>query len=167
MPKSNLCLIGLSKQFTDEICKELSVRLDMFYANVEQILEYELQDMQRMEELCGKEYLLKEEKSIIKRVATYENTVVNINYSNLNNETNLNYIKSNCLLIYLKLEKDRYRREQDKENLTKNEKLINLDLYKDRDFICKNISDLTILCGELTKEEIINIILEKVIQYYS
>ena len=44
MPKSNICVIGLSKLFADEVCKQLSVRLDMFYANVQDILEYELVD---------------------------------------------------------------------------------------------------------------------------
>lgn len=164
--KTNLCFIGLAKQFTDNICKKLSAKFELYYANVEDLIEFELLDIAKMEEICGKEYLLREEHSIISRICTYDNTLINIDYKNLNNETNLNTIKEKCLLIYLRMSKEKFKQEQEKENLTLNQRLIENDLFDDRDFICKNISDMTINCTDLTEEQLINVIRDEVLNYF-
>ena len=78
MSKTNLCIIGLSNQFTNDVCKQLAIKMDMFYANIEDIFAYELMDIGKVEAVCGVDYLLKEEKSIIKRVCGYDNTLINI-----------------------------------------------------------------------------------------
>ena len=166
MPKSNICVIGLSNGFTDQVSKQLSIRLDMFYANVQQILEYELIDLMRIEEICGKEYLLKEEISIIRRICSYENTIINIEYANLNNETILNFVRENCLIIYLKLSDERFLEEQDKEELSANTKGLNLELLHERDAICTKISDIVLDCKENDIDDIIEDFIEKIVHYY-
>ena len=166
MSKTNLCFIGLAKNFTDIVCKQLSAQLDMFYANVQEIIEFELLDIPSVEEKCGREYLLKEEMKIINRISCYENTLINIEYSNLNNETNLKTIKEHCLLVYLRLDSDRFEKELIKDNLTKNQTLLQQDLFQDRDFICKNISDMYINCTDLKVNDLIRFIMEQIIKYY-
>ena len=37
MSKSNICVYGLAKQFTDNVGKELAKKLDIYYANFEKI----------------------------------------------------------------------------------------------------------------------------------
>ncbi len=164
--KTNLCFIGLAKKFTDNLCRKLSATFELFYANVEDLIEFELIDIAKMEEVCGKEYLLKEEHSVINRICTYDNTLINIDYKNLNNESNLNTIKDRCLLIYFHLDKERFKKEQEKEDLTLNQKVIENDLFDDRDFICKNIADMTINCTDLSDEEIINVVRDEVLKYF-
>ena len=61
MSKKNICLYGLAKQFTDEVGKELSKKLDLYYANFEKIFEFEMIDLERLEDICGKDYLIKKE----------------------------------------------------------------------------------------------------------
>ena len=167
MSKSNICIVGLSKQFIDEVCRQLSNKLDMFYANVQEIIEFELMDLAKVEEICGVEYLLKEEKSIIRRVCTYENTLINIEYSSLNNESTLDIVKHNCLLIYLRLDSNRFIAEQNREALSDNIKLINQDVFSDRDFICNKVADLTIDCLNLRGQELETMIIEQILKYYS
>lgn len=167
MPKSNLCVIGLAKMFTDDICKQLSVRMDMFYANIQQILEYELIDALKVESICGKEYLLKEEISIIKRICGYENTLINIEFANLNNETTLQNVKNNCLVVYLKLPQERYAKEQSKEVQSFSIAQLNMDLFDERDTICSNLSDVIIDCKDNSVDVIIEDLIEQIIWYYS
>ena len=108
MPKANICLIGLSNQFVDQFGLGLSKKLDMFYANVQKIIEFELLDMHKMEEVCGKDYLEKKETSIIKRICTYENTILNVEYQLLNSDINFEILKNACIIVYLKIDKNRY-----------------------------------------------------------
>lgn len=167
MPKSNICIIGLSKLLTDEVCRELSLSLEMFYANVDELLEYEIMDKIKMEELCGREYLLKEETSIINRVCTFDNTIINLNYSNLLNESVKNSIKDTSLVVYLCLSKDRFIREMDRDKIGYEAKILNLDLFSDRNYICKTLSDINILCGDLDVVEIMKLVENEILKLYA
>lgn len=166
MPKANICLIGLSNHFVDKYAFELSKKLDMFYANTSQIIQFELFDLNKMEEVCGKEYLEKKETSIIKRVCKFENTVLNVEYHLLNNQSNYNIIKENCLIIYLKLNLNRYKKEIEKENLSEGSNILNIDLFNDRDFICSNNADIVVDCKHLQDDELIDSIMKNLLDYY-
>lgn len=166
MAKTNLCIVGLTKLFTDEVCKELASSLGMFYANVDDLLEYELGDRNKIEEVCGKEYLVKEELSVIRRACSFDDTVINIDYANLNNETALGYVKSSSLIVYLRLTKDRFKAELDREGQSFNQRVIASDLFDDRDFICGRLADISVICkGEM--KDILNKINEKILEFYA
>lgn len=167
MAMTNICIVGLTKLFTDEVCKELSSSLEMFYANVDDLLEYELQDKLRVEEVCGKEYLIKEELSVIRRVCSFDNTVINIDYVNLNNDTALEYVKNSSVLIYLQLTRDRFSKELDKEELSFNQRIIGGDLFEDRDFICTKLADIVVPVEDSNCEETLSKINELILKYYS
>ena len=167
MSKTNLCIIGLSKLFTDNVCKQLSTKMDMFYANVEEIFAYELMDLAKIEEVCGLEYLQKEEKSIIKRVCSYDNTLINIDYALLNNDDLCKIVKDNCLLIYLGLSIDGFVQEQKNELISESLISINKEVFEDRDYLCKNISDIIIDCKDLSFEEIVSQLLVRILEYYT
>jgi len=167
MSKTNLCIIGLSKQFTDNVCKQLANKMEMFYANIEEIFAYDLMDVGRIEEVCGVDYLFKEEKSIIRRVCGYDNTLINIDYALLNNDDILNHIKTKCLLVYLSLDRKRFIQEQKKEMISSNLISINNEVFDDRNFLCNRISDIKIDCDELDDDSIVNRTIETILNYYS
>lgn len=166
MPKANICLIGLSNQFVDQFGLDLSKKLEMYYANVAKIIEFELFDMNKMEELCGKDYLERKESSILKRICTYEDTILNVEYTLLNNDENYTYLKNSCVIVYLKLSKNRYKKIQDNENLSDCVKMINLDLFDDRNFICEKKSDMVIDCSELSGKDLLDKFLEEIVKFY-
>lgn len=166
MPKANICLIGLSNQFVDQFGLDLSKKLEMYYANVAKIIEFELFDMNKMEELCGKDYLERKESSILKRICTYEDTILNVEYTLLNNDENYTYLKNSCVIVYLKLSKNRYKKIQDNENLSDCVKMINLDLFDDRNFICEKKSDMVVDCSELSGKDLLDKFLEEIVKFY-
>lgn len=166
MPKANICLVGLSSQFVDKNALELSKKLDMFYANASEIIQFELFDISRMEEMCGKDYLERKETAVLKRICTYENTIINIEYQLLNTETNYKFIKENCLIIYLKLSLNRYKKEILEERMSDSAKSLNIDLFKDRDFICSKKADIVVDCKDIEGEELLGLIMQKLLGYY-
>jgi len=165
MPKVNVCVVGLAKDFTDKVCIELSELLELYYANVEKILEFELFDHENIEKVCGKDYLQKEQNSIIKRLCTYEDTLINLNYYNLNNDEILNNIKENCLLIYLQVSLDKFNDAIDA--LDENNHIIDKALFIDRDRICKSEADIVIDCKDLAVTDVVKLISDNIISYYS
>ena len=166
MSKLNICLYGLAKQFTDDIGSELSTKLDIYYANFDKIFEFEMIDLDRLEQVCGKEYFTKKETSVLKRLCTYENTLINIDYSLLNNENNLKYLKDSCLLIYIKLNISRFKKEIVNDNLSNGKISMNIDLFKDRDIICENNADIVVDCKDLNKKDIVEAIIVEILNYF-
>lgn len=166
MSKANICLIGLSNQFVDKNALLLSKKLDMFYANASEIIQFELFDIKKMEETCGKEYLEKKESSIIRRICSYENTIVNIEYFYLNSDVNYKFISDNCLIIYLRLNQKQYIEEIKKEDLSKSAMSLNIDLYQDRDFVCSKKADIVVECNVCSEKELMDVILQKMLVYY-
>ena len=167
MSKTNLCIIGLSKQFTDNICKQLAIKMEMFYANIEEIFAYDLMDVGKIEEICGIDYLFNEEKSIIRRVCSYENTLINIDYAMLNKDEILELVAPKCLIIYLALDQNRFVIEQKNEMLSDNLIAINNEVFGDRDFLCKRICDICIDCGNFSNENIVDYTIQKILEFYS
>lgn len=167
MSKTNVCVVGLSKQFTDNLCQELANKLDMFYANINKLFEYELTDLSKVEELCGIEFLIKEEVSIIKRTCTYDNTLICIEYPLLNNNEILKIVKDNCLLIYLGTTQENFNNELDRIEENNSIKIIEKDAFEDRDFLCRKMADLVVDCEDLQMDLLINRIIEKIVEYYS
>lgn len=143
MSAINLCVVGIANKFTDDLCNRLSIYLDMYYANVQKILDYELQ-VEDMEKICGKDYLLKKQKSVIKRICEYEDSIINIDYSLLNDQDICSIIKNCALIIYVHLDKNNYLLELENEELNINLKQICGDLFDDRSVILKNIADISI-----------------------
>ena len=167
MSKTNLCIVGLSKQFTDNICKQLSVKMDMFYANIEEIFAYDLMNIAEIEEICGIDYLQKEQKSIISRVCSYDNTLINIDYTLLNDSDILKMIKDNCLLIYIALDSNRYFIEQNNELISSNQISINVDVFDDRDLLIRSISDLVVDCLKMNIDGVIDAVIRQILEYYT
>lgn len=164
MPKLNVCVVGLAKDLTDNVCIELANEMGLYYANVEKILEFELFDQENIEKLCGKDYLLKEEKLIIQRLCTYEETLINLNYFNLNNDDILNTIKKHCLLIYLHMSEDRFNLEIEKKS---ENNVINRTLFLDRDKICRDLADIVVDVANLECQDIAKNTVDSIIKYYT
>lgn len=166
MSKKNICIYGLAKQFTDNVGKELAKKLDIYYANFDKIFEFEMIDLDRLEELCGRAYLEKKETSLLKRLCSYENTMININYRLLNSDSNYSYIQDNCLIIYLKLSLDKFKNEIKNDNETNANMAIDIDLYKDRNHLCKEKADIIINCMELDINTIIDLIIVEILKFF-
>ena len=70
---TNICIVGLLKKYTKSISKRVADTLDMFYADVTELLEYEYINMANAEKIVGKEYMEKQPKAIEQEI----NEVVN------------------------------------------------------------------------------------------
>ncbi len=97
--KSNLVIIGFEKQFNKDLCLYLADKLDMFFVDVAELIEYNLINSKEALLRCGREYIEKEEKKTVRNVADYENTIINIPYDIFIN--NKDFFNSGCYKIFI------------------------------------------------------------------
>lgn len=131
--KNNILLVGLDYEFVKSVANDLAKRLDMFFLDVNDLIEYNLIDAKNVKVKCGVEYFEKVEKKIALSVREYENTVINFPYTLFLNANFSNLLSERATTIFIKM---------DKETLVK-------ENFRRSD---KNTLSLEILtCGELSK----------------
>lgn len=98
--KPNLVIIGFEKEFNKKLCIYLADKLDMFFVDVKELIEYDLVNSKEALLRCGKEYIEKEERKTVRNVSEYENSVVNIPYDIF--ITNRDFFKAGNINIFIK-----------------------------------------------------------------
>lgn len=160
MAKHNLCVIGLYKT-VKPLANRIADTLDMYFADIDELIAFDLLDVKLTQEVCGREYLLKIEKNKVKTVTSYENTLLSLDYSVLNNDSIIENIKDNCVIIYLK-----YSSDYVKSRLKKTDG-IEYELFEDRDYICTQMADIIVHCDDLPTNKIIEQTTTKLQDYYN
>jgi shikimate kinase len=138
--KKNIAFVSLKSKFCKNLCKMFCDRLELMFADISDILQYNMINS-NMLRLAGKSYFDSEEQKVIKNVVDCENIGVNIDFITLNKGENLQIVKNNCLLVYLCFGKD-VLQKINKVAGSKNSKL--LVAFNEEDKICKSFADIVV-----------------------
>ena len=68
--KSNILIVGFLKELNDGVCLRLSKELNMYYANVAEMVSYELINADEMITVCGLDYYQDQENKVLRRIST-------------------------------------------------------------------------------------------------
>ena len=100
--KSNILIVGFLKELNDGVCLRLSKELNMYYANVAEMVSYELINADEMITVCGLDYYQDQENKVLRRISSFENTIFCFDYNYFSNYAE-KYFSSSCHIIYLKV----------------------------------------------------------------
>ena len=117
---NKIVVVSLCEKYTKDVAQNLSGKLDMMFCDTKDLIEYELIDKKAIEKLCSKSYLKSSEKGVLKRIASFENVVVSINYDYLIH--NFQILKNKSLIIFLKLSKNYVKEKLTQLHITKGAK---------------------------------------------
>ena len=100
----NIAIIGLNRDVSYEVAKQLATELDMFFFDGLELFEFDniprtLTDILKE---YGVEYYRKKEKSIVGYSSEFENCVINLESGVSENEKNFVTLKETTLVVYLK-----------------------------------------------------------------
>lgn len=158
--KQNICVISLNNGYSARIGKSISDAFEMFFADITELIKFELMDVEHARAVCGDEYIQKVERSKVKAVNTFENTMFTMDYSLLNDEINLKTTQEHSFIIYLKLSKRNLLKIAEKNTYSG----LIFDVYEFRDKLCEKYSDIVIDCDNKNEFEIIKEIENKFLE---
>ena len=164
--KTNICVIGLVKAYTSNVAKQLSDKLGMFFGDLDELMQFELIDINNAKNLCGKDYIDEIEVNRMKMLLSFENTLCTFNYALLNNNDNLERIKDKCLLIYLSLDEKNAKNKLVRAGVKKDDLALQLDVLDSRDKLCKKYADIVIDANNVTINKVISNIKESIYKFY-
>jgi len=145
----NIVLVCLDGDFCRYISKELSDKLDMFFADLKDYIEYDLLDSKAILEKCGVNYLQERELKATKSFSKFENTVLTVDFD---------LFKQNCfafdeesLIVYLKLPK----------KVLGEKETINIISYESHDEFLVRQSDVIVSLKSKSSNKAVKEIIEK------
>lgn len=148
---NKIVIVSLCDTFSEKIGKTLSQSLDMMFCNTKDLVEYELIDRNMLKIISTKEYLDNAEKKVIKQISSFENVVVTIDFDYLTH--NLNILKEEGLIVFLKLSK---------KFVKENENGVNTLVYNVRSFQLEQIADLTLKIQNTTEKFVCDNIIKSI-----
>jgi shikimate kinase len=160
--KKNIAILSLNKNYSKIICKKFADELDMFFADINDMLEYSLVNKEMLN-LAGKNYFDSEAQKIVFQIASCENTCIVCSFDLLNTNDNFDIIKNKCVIVYLKHSKEQL------EKLSKKSggEFEHLSLaWEVENQICNDMADIVIPASCNENADIKNII-DSVKKYFS
>jgi len=164
--KTNICVYGLTEDYVKKIAKRVSNKFEMFFADVDALIEFDLINTQMVEEVCGKEYLEKIEKKKVKNTATFENTLLSLKFSLINDEMNRKVLDENCLMVYIKLNEESFEKKLSKSSKEKLNRILSMAVFKERDKLLESYADIVVDCSDLNVYSATAKVQDKIFDYY-
>lgn len=140
--KKNIAVVCLVNDYKKRVAKALADELEMFYADVNEIMEYNFINDEMLEK-AGQQYFDENESKTVKTIASYDNTIIVLNFSTMNKGNNLDILKKDCLIVYLKLDFEKFCELNRYENQTSLIK-INETAFADRDAYLSSFADVIV-----------------------
>ena len=162
---SNICMVGLINNYTKNVSKCVADALEMFYADVRELMEFDLINIAEASQIAGLDYIEKQESNKIKTLATYENTIFTLDYLCLNKETNLKNVKSGALIVYLKVGKTLLKKLLEKEELPNSEEMLLESMFDEHNRLLCSYADVVVDIKS-EKQDFVKLVLNKIEEYY-
>ena len=138
MSKKNVLVLSLSNNFSRFVSKQIADSLELFYVDLNDMLEYNMVNEQMLE-TAGRKYFDKQMQKTIKSVLDYENSLVMGDIELFLNNNNLLYFKKDFLIVYM------FVKEDELEEFEKNyEFKRSLYAFDEEDEICKMFANVVI-----------------------
>ncbi len=100
---NKIVIVSLYENISSEVAQSLSEDLGMMFCSAKDMLEYELMDEKQLSSKISVDYLKKQEKKVIKQIASFENICVSISYELF--IVNYDVFKESSLVVFLDLPK--------------------------------------------------------------
>ena len=166
--KFNITSVCFLNDYNKQVCTIVSDKLDFYYADVNDFLEFNMVNANEVISLCGVEYLEKLETDSVKNVASFENAVISIEPRLFVNKKNSDSLKKNGLIIYVKMPKKLYADQIAKQKKDKQDEMLNiLNVYDDYDNICSKNADIILECKNINEKALSRKMLKHIKMYFT
>lgn len=144
--KTNIILVGFNESTIKETAKRLAKYFDLYFADVEALIEYYLTNSEKtIENLCGIEYLNELKDHIMFEISHYENSFIYLPLSVFASDSNCEKLSQNGYVVFVNgKQRDIHNYIASKNRLTDQEKKVLLLSLQNRLDFCKSHSDLQI-----------------------
>ena len=167
--KTNIVFICELDNYSKNVAKLLSEKLEMFYVSVDEMVEFELGDEQHilktLGSTAGQKYIEDCEDRVVKNVAGFENTVICINPATMFTRDNLEKLKETSYTVYLQIS-PQYFPVRAKFSNDAYDKEFNDISFTDRDKMYVDSSDIVLNCCKYKENKASKKLIKVITKYF-
>lgn len=166
--KSNITIICQLNTFKKRVAKALADKLDLYYVDVLDFMEFNLINLQEVLSTCGVEYLNKIERKTIKEVASFENTVITCETGHLSDKDSVDILKNSSYVVFLRFDKEFYVKQISKcENVEEISALkVGEIVFDETEKHFEEVSDIVIDMNNLSERVAVKKIAKQLNEYF-
>lgn len=167
--KSNIALICLFNNYSRNVSKVLGDKLDMFYVDVEDMLDFELGDIEHIKQTLGDKeganYIKKCQNRVVDNVCDFENTIVTIDPMALFEKQNFAKISQKCFIVYLQISPKYFasRAKSSRDNIP--DDLLGIG-FAERDKQYVDSSDVVLDCSKLKEARAAKKLVGEIVKHF-
>lgn len=166
--KTNIACVCFVEDFNKAISKMISDHLDLYYADVNDYLEFNMVNASEVISKCGVDYLEKLENDCVSSVASFENALISIEPRLYIKQKNAQALAKSSVVVYIKLDKKIFENYTAKLKKNKKEELQALSIvFEDYDKLCVNNCDIVVEVKSLNEKFAFKQVLKHIKMYYS
>lgn len=164
--KSNITLLALNGELKNEIANSLAKKLEMFVVNVNDIIKYDLINVNQVVSIAGLDYYNKVESKTVKSISSYDNALITLDLDTFFNNDNYKFLKETSLFIYIRINFEDYKTliDLNKAKEKKYENILKKRTFAEKDKILKSLSDIVI--DVKINDKFTDIIIKQIKDYY-
>ena len=147
----NIVMISLNEKFCKSVAKNIADSLEMYHADCEEMIVYNLGNPKEVLAKCGIEYYNKKIKGAVRNCSEYENTVISISYDLFKS---YQYLFENSLAVFLELPEGR------------EDKVTNKIDYKTRNEFLQQNSQIVVKMDQKSIKKCVDKVIQKLGEYY-
>lgn len=169
MLKNNITIICTLENYGTTVAKMLSEKLGMYYADMQDMFEYELIDTKHILDTlgddAGNKYILETQHKVINNVSKFDNTLINIRPNKLFENNNYQSISKHSYIIYAQISPKFFDKRSKKSG-----DIIPSDLkgatFTEKDKCYVNKSDIVVNCSTLKESKATKKIMSEITKFF-
>lgn len=167
--KTNLALICLLENYAKNISQILADKLEMFYVDVEDMVQFELGDAEHIVDTLGKtdgeKYINDCENRVVGNVTSFENTIICMNPTTMFSSDNFEKIANTCYIVYLQIS-PKFFEQRCKYSGDYIDQELNNIAFTDRDKFYVDKSDIVLNCSAYREQKAVKKLMKTINKYF-
>ena len=147
----------------------LSEKLEMFYVNVEEMVQFELGDQEHIKDALGADagdkYIHDCEHKVVKNVTSFENTIIVIEPKNMFDGDNFDKIANTSYIIYLQISPKYFEQRCKYSGDYVDEALSQID-FTEQDKAFVNKSDIVLNCSTFKEQKAVKKLMKAINKFF-
>ena len=166
--KANIASVCFLNDFNKDISKLIADKLDLYYADIDDYLEFNMVNANEVIDKVGIDYLNKLETDSVKTVASFENAFISIEPRLFVNKKSMDALKHSCVVVYVHIDKNLIQSQISKLKGDKATQMQNnMIVFEDYDKLCINNADIVVSIKNLNTNKTYKAILKQIKAYYT
>ena len=167
--KTNITFICLLNHFSKNIGKLLCEKLDMYFVDVEDMINFELGDTNHILTVLGnkegKKYMKDTESKIIKRIASFENALICVKCTTLFGNRNFDKLKKNSYIVYLQISPKYLPKIAEESKDIIDEKMLTV-AFTEKDKMFVDSSDMVVNCSTMKEKKVVKKVMSTINKFF-